>query len=128
MGYFTAASMGAWCSLPMYRVSPDVFVTREHIISDRASTSSSFLGRGCSSIDMRFSSLSLSGSGDVSVLRGVDEFSSWPEVACEGEVGLDCAACEEACRDACFFSASFFSNVPKSVAPSSSPRSPVRPS
>lgn len=74
----------------MYLVSPEVLVTSEHIISERASTSSSFSGL-CSSIDFRCSSLSLSlgGSGEVSVLRGVDKDSSWPEVACDGEVGLD---------------------------------------
>lgn len=53
--------------LPIYLVSPDVLVTREHIISDRASTSSSWpccccccccCGCCCllASIDLRFSS------------------------------------------------------------------------
>lgn len=74
-------------------------------------------------MDLRLSSLSFGGSGEVIELRGVDSAPSWPEVASDGEVGLDCAACD-ACRDSCFFSASFFSNVPKSVAPSSSPSRP----
>lgn len=124
--------------LPMYLVSPDVLVTREHIISDRASTSSSWPSCCCccgccgccgcccllASIDLRFSS-SFGGSGDVSALLGVDAPVSCTEVACDGDVGLDGAACE-ACLDSCLFSASFFSSVPRSVAPSSSPRRPAR--
>jgi hypothetical protein len=76
------------------------------------------------SIDLRFSS-SFWGSGEVSALLGVDAPVSCTEVACDGEVGLDGAACE-ACLDSCLFSASFFSSVPRSVAPSSSPRRPVQ--
>jgi hypothetical protein len=123
--------------LPIYLVSPEVFVTREHIISDRASTSSSWpccwescccccCCCGCllASMDLRFSS-SFWGSGEVRALLGVDAPVSCTEVACDGEVGLDGAACE-ACLDSCLFSASFFSSVPRSVAPSSSPRRPVR--
>lgn len=55
----------------MYLVSPDVLVTSEHIISERASTSSSL---SClpASMDLRFSSPSLGGSGEVRELRGVD--------------------------------------------------------
>lgn len=129
-----AAGTDECFGLPMYLVSPDVLVTSEHIISDRASTSSSWPSCCCccccgcccllASIDLRFSS-SLGGSGEVSALLGVDAPVSCTEVACDGEVGLDGAACE-ACLDSCLFSASFFSSVPRSVAPSSSPRRPVR--
>lgn len=43
--------------LPMYRVSPQLFVTREHIMSDRPSTSVSD---------------SFCDSGDVAAVRGLD--------------------------------------------------------
>lgn len=56
-------SLGRWDeryltnNLPMYRVSPQLFVTSEHIMSDRASTSVSE---------------SFCGSGEALVVRGVD--------------------------------------------------------
>lgn len=61
----------AYYNIPIYLVSPELLVTREHIISERASTSSS-PSRRWPSIDLRFSSLSFGGSGEVSELRGVD--------------------------------------------------------
>ena len=109
--------------IPIYRVSPELLVTNEHIISDSASTSSSSLLSGVSDFLLSLSSLSLLGSGEVRELCGVEALPSWPDVACEGDVGVDCIACE-ACLDCWFFSASFFSRVPRSVAPSSSPRRP----
>ena len=45
--------------VPIYLVSPQLFVTREHIMSERASTSSSFLP-------------DFGGSGDGSPLAGVE--------------------------------------------------------
>lgn len=65
----------------MYRVSPLLFVTSEHIISDRAETSCSVSSFSSFSeaIDGLFSdSLSLGGSGigEASELRGVELFPS----------------------------------------------------
>jgi hypothetical protein len=69
--------MGSQHHVPIYLVSPWWFVTSEHIISDSASTSSSPCFSGV--MDLRFSSLSRPGSGDVKALWGVE--SSWPDVA-----------------------------------------------
>jgi hypothetical protein len=69
--------------------------------------------------------LSFGGSGDVNALGGDETFPSCPDVACDGDAGLDTAC--EACLDCWCFSASFFSRVPRSVAPlSSSPSNPVQ--
>lgn len=106
----------------MYRVSPQLLVTKEHIISESSSTSS--CGLSGSTVLCRLSPFLLCdcGSGDASVLRGVDPLPSFG-VLCDGEVGFD-PGTWEALREL-FFSANRFSNVPKSVRPlSSSLRSP----
>lgn len=124
-------------SLPIYLVSPDWLVTREHMSSDRASTSSPFFSFSCS-LSRTFSlsdganeglllSSSFTGSGEVSELCGVEAGSLCADVASDGEVGVDCAAWE-ACLDCCCcwaFSAKRFSRVPRSVDSSSSPSRPV---
>ena len=51
--------------VPMYRVSPQLFVTREHIISDNSSTSGPSLSLSLSSSLSLSFSLFLGGSGDV---------------------------------------------------------------
>jgi hypothetical protein len=101
----------------MYRVSPQLFVTREHIISESASTSS--CGFSGSAVPLRFSPMPflLGGSGDVRVLRGVDSAPSFG-VLCEGEVGFDPGAVDALCD--MFLSANRFSKVPRSVRPLSS--------
>ena len=53
----------------MYRVSPQLLVTKEHIISESSSTSPSAFSGGVELL--RFSVL-LVGSGDAIALRGVD--------------------------------------------------------
>jgi hypothetical protein len=111
-------------SEPMYRVSPQLFVTNEHIISDRASTSPSFSSSGLPLF--RFSAFFgvalFCGSGDAIVLLGVEWFSSFGDV-CVGDVGFDPGCCDNR-NDSLFVSASLFSNVPKSEPSSvSSPRS-----
>ena len=57
----------------MYLVSPQLFVTSEHIISERASTSSP---------------PSLWVSGDVTELRGLGLRSIWGVVRCESDEAL----------------------------------------
>jgi hypothetical protein len=58
-------------ALPKYLVSPDWFVTKEHIISDKFSTScSTFSFSGCK--EFLFFSSSFDGSGEVNELCGVD--------------------------------------------------------
>lgn len=111
---------GAGNVIPIYLVSPHWLVTREHIISDKASTSSSFTP---GVVDSRSSflvfsiSLSRLGSGDAGLVCG-DGLISGPVAVCAGEGGDDTSAIE-ACRD---FSVSFFSRAPRS--PSSSSRRP----
>lgn len=104
------------CNLPIYRVSPQLLVTSEHIISDNASTSVSD---------------SFCESGEVAAVCGLDWESMRGVVLCEvtdccwvalGMLNLFAfrAALREFVR-----SASLFSNVPKSVFPlSSSERRP----
>jgi hypothetical protein len=100
--------------IPMYRVSPQLLVTKEHIISERASTSSSdFSGV----VLFRLSPFLDCGSGDAILLLGVDPFPSTAEL-CEGDVGCDPGPWEALCES--LLSASLFSNVPRSVRPLSS--------
>lgn len=106
-------------ALPIYLVSPLWLVTREHIISESASTSRSCSSGSSGATELRLS-LSLTGSGDVRALCG-DMAPSLPDVAWEGDVG--CEVAWEA-RFCWAFSASRFSSAPKSVAPSSSSRRP----
>jgi hypothetical protein len=99
--------------IPMYLVSPQLFVTREHIISASASSSLSPLA-------------SLGGSGEAVPLRGLGR------PGCTGVAVAFCVVCAEddglssvealspgvpACS---CLSASLLSNVAKSVLPSSS--------
>jgi len=70
----------------MYRVSPQLFVTKEHIISERASTSSSDFSGVLLFLLSPF--LEDCGSGDAMLLLGVDPAPSMAEL-CEGEVGSD---------------------------------------
>jgi hypothetical protein len=58
LGELAQSLEGLKLILPMYRVSPQLFVTKEHIISDSASTSASVLP-------------SFSGSGESVVLSGL---------------------------------------------------------
>ena len=111
--------------IPIYRVSPLILVTREHIISESSATSSlssswlSFSGV----TDLNFSP-SLAGSGDASELWGVEALPSRADVVGWGEIGSEAAW--EVCLDCWCFSTSFFSKVPRSVAPlSSSPSKPI---
>ena len=106
----------------MYRVSPQLLVTNEHIISESSSTSS--VGLSGSTVLCILSPLLVAccGSGDANVLRGVDPDPS-SGVLCDGDVGFDPVACETPLD--MLFSAKRFSSVPKSVLPlSSSLRSP----
>jgi hypothetical protein len=60
--------------LPIYRVSPQLLVTSEHIKSERASTSSSFFIKSvelCPFSPFEFPFLD-EGSGEVRLLRGVN--------------------------------------------------------
>lgn len=108
----------SYISEPMYRVSPQLLVTNEHIMSDSASTSSSFpSGEPLLRFSAFLSPFLLCGSGDAK-LRGVDSFSSLGEV-CDDEVGFDPGCCDKRI-DSLLVSASRFSNVPKSVRPLSS--------
>lgn len=109
-------------TIPMYRVSPQLLVTNEHIISESSSTSC--CGLSGSTVLCLLSPFLLCGSGDANVLRGVVSAPSFGEL-CDGDVGFDPGAWE-ALREL-FFSANRFSNVPKSVRPlSSSVRSPKK--
>jgi hypothetical protein len=99
---------------PIYRVSPQLFVTKEHIMSESASTSSSDFSE---IVLFLLSAFLLFGSGDAKVLRGVDPLPSFG-VLCEGEVGCEPGASDCLCDS--LFSASRFSRVPKSVRPLSS--------
>lgn len=102
--------------IPMYLVSPQLFVTSEHIMSDSASTSSSGFS-GVPLLRLSLSPLVVEGSGDVIVLRGVDPVPSFCE-ACDGEPGFDPGAADALCDS--LLSASRFSSVPRSVRPLSS--------
>lgn len=112
----------------MYRVSPQLLVTNEHIISDNSSTASSGLSGsllGCRASTLcRLSPLVLGcGSGDANKLRGVDSAPSFGVLWCEGEVGLDPGIAEALLDDEEFLlSAKRFSkvlsNAAKSVVPS----------
>lgn len=59
---------------PIYRVSPQLFVTSEHIMSESASTSSSDFSE---IVLFLLSPFLLFGSGDAKVLRGVEPFPSF---------------------------------------------------
>ena len=108
--------------IPIYLVSPQLLVTSEHIISDRASTSSSDFS-GVPLLRFSLSPFVVDCSGDATVLRGVDPLPSFCE-ACDGEAGFDPGAAEALCDS--LLSASRFSSVPRSVRPlSSSVRSPT---
>lgn len=83
----------------MYRVSPQLFVTNEHIISESSSTPSpSGFSSSSSCVLSRFSLVPFfdGGSGDAIVLRGVEPLGSFSE-ACEGDVGPDVGACDALC-------------------------------
>jgi hypothetical protein len=117
--------------LPMYRVSPQLFVTKEHIISESASTPSSAGFSGSLLLPLvstlfRLSPLVLyCGSGDAKELRGVEPAPSFG-VLCEGDTGFDPGTVDCLRDSERFLSANRFSNVPKSVRPlSSSLRSPT---
>lgn len=86
-----------WTALPIYRVSPQLLVTKEHIISESSSTPSGFSSSSSVTVtcECRFSPFRTEGSGDARVLRGVDvEFGSCPGELCDGEVGPEVGACE----------------------------------
>jgi hypothetical protein len=106
----------------MYLVSPQLLVTNEHIMSERASTPSSFFS-GPSQVlvfPLSLFPLLLGGESGARVLRGVDSLASFG-LLCEGDVGLE-ATVEELLYDCdrCLFSTSLFSKVPRSVRPLSS--------
>ena len=95
----------------MYLVSPQLFVTREHIISESASTSSSLLP-------------DFGGSGEGSALPGVETVpgrgvSLVDEASCTPGVLL-LPSNELFSLAAAVLSANLFSRVPRSVAPESS--------
>jgi len=98
--------------VPIYLVSPQLFVTREHIISESASTSSSLLP-------------DFGGSGEGSPLPGVETAASrgvplvMDEASCMPGVLL-LSSDELFSLTAAVLSASLFSRVPRSVAPESS--------
>lgn len=110
----------------MYLVSPQLLVTREHIISESDSTSSSFLVGSCVAV------LSLrEGAGDVTALGGLGSSMFCCGVPlCEGVCPSSCCCIEPPSCDVreepvpvfapARFSESRFSSVPKSVRPSSS--------
>lgn len=108
--------------LPIYLVSPCWFVTNEHIISDKAATSSSLFS-SCGGEASLLESRSFIGSGDVNALCGVDSTPSCPDVDWDGEVGFDCKAMDIFFMCWCF-SARRFSKVARSVVSSSSPKRP----
>jgi hypothetical protein len=100
-------------SVPIYRVSPQLFVTNEHIMSDRSSTSSCDFG-----VSPRFS-FSPGGSGEVNELRGLELLPSCViDASCEGDVGFEPGFAEARLDRS--LSARRFSSVPKSVRPLSS--------
>lgn len=98
--------------VPIYLVSPQLFVTREHIISERASTSSSFLP-------------DFGGSGEGSALAGVETAAGRGvplvgEASCTPGVLLPPSDKLLSLAAAAVLSANLFSRVPRSVAPESS--------
>lgn len=66
-------------AIPMYRVSPQLLVTNEHIMSERASTPSSFFTGSSLFLGLSLSlfPLLLGGESGARVLRGVDSFASF---------------------------------------------------
>lgn len=113
----------------MYRVSPQLFVTSEHIMSDNDSTSSSFLGGGAGSC-VGFL-LVREGAGDVTGLWGLGSSVGCAGVPlCEGEPSSRCCVEPPSCdareevvpvfAPVARFSDKRFSSVPRSVLPSSS--------
>lgn len=111
----------------MYRVSPQLFVTSEHIMSDNDSTSSSFLAGG-SCVGFL---LERAGAGEVAALAGLAKSAGWAGVSlCEGVPSSrwcveppSCDAREEVVpvlAPVARFSERRFSSVPRSVLPSSS--------
>lgn len=106
---------------PIYLVSPQLLVTKEHIMSESASTSSSFAA-------------SFGGSGDVTALVGLSNVGDRGALC--RDVAVSARAAEAGVSDApedvappaevAVFSARRLSKVPRSVCPlSSSERSPA---
>lgn len=127
MGLSIWACVRTRLHIPMYLVSPQLLVTREHIMSDSDSTSSSFRGGSC--VDCL---LVREGAGEVAALWGLGSSAGCAGVSlCEGVPSSRCCMEPPSCdvRDevvpvcpptAARFSESRFSKVPRSVRPSSS--------